>query len=207
MKGNKQRSDKRKPSDNDRLIMAIDRAGDRIIDKLDEVVQAIRTPKTPSLSRTTIHVVGVELKRKENEPMPPVDHMPPLQLPASTVRAKLSVVNPRKPDGSRVDSVTWTSSDETQLPLEAIADSTVMGADPNWVDPGDGSSAPIIELLDPADSLPLKVFSTYANTPLDEGQGTVTVRSASMADADILIKYSDPPVGHFAIVAVEAAEE
>jgi len=156
------------------------------------------------IGHTTIHVTAVELKPEESH-MPPIDHMPLLQLPSSTVRAMLSVSNPRKADGSRVTSVTWSSSDESQVSLEAIPDSTVKVPDPNWVDPGDGSSAPLVDFID-TDGLPNSVFATYADTPLDAGDATVTVKAAGMADCDIEIKYSDPAVGHFAITGVQVPE-
>lgn len=160
----------------------------------------------------SIHVEAIELKpAKEPPPMtPPTDHMPPLNLPASTLRALLSVVDPRKADGSRVTAVSWNTSDAAQLPLEAVADSTVKIPDPTWVDPDPTAVppnvAPLIDKLDAVDGLPLLVFKVYANTPLDAGSGLVTVGAEGMADADVQVTYSDPPVGHFAITAVQAAE-
>lgn len=161
---------------------------------------------TPNQGHTSIQVTAVELKPQEI-PMPPIDHMQDLQLPSSTVRAKLSVVNPRKADGSRVTSVTWSSSDESQVSLQAIPDSNVQVADPAWVDPGDGTTAPLIDEIDPVDGQANQVFATYANTPLDAGSATITVRASGMADCDVKVTYSDPPLGHFAITAVQAAEE
>lgn len=143
--------------------------------------------------RFTIHVVEVELKLKEDPAMPQTDHMPPIQLPASTLRAKLQVVDPRKADGTRVTSVSWTSSDNSQVALEAIADDVVKDADGNPV-------------LDTNDQQPLNVFSVFADTPLDSGKATITVSSAGMADCDIVVGYSDPPVGHFAISATAVPE-
>lgn len=158
------------------------------------LVRFILLPKRRPPPRTVIHVTAVELKPEDPTMVPPTtDHMPPLQLPSSTIRARLAVVDARKADGSRVTSVTWTSSNLAALPLEAIPDSTVKDAEGN-------------EVLDPNDGQPLLVFSTFANTPLDEGEGLVTVRSPGMADCDIVVRYSDPPVGHFAITATEAPE-
>jgi len=156
------------------------------------LVQLVFRHRHRTPGKLSIHVTAVELKPEDSE-MPPIDHMPPLQLPSSTLRAKLSVVDPRKANGSRVTSVTWSSNNPTALPLEAIPDSTVKDADGN-------------DVLDPADNQPLLVFATYANTPLDEGEGLVTVRAAGMADCDIAVKYSDPPLGHFAITGVESPE-
>ena len=142
--------------------------------------------------------------------MPPIDHTPPLDLASSSVRAKLSVVNPRLPDGSRVPSVTWSTDDETELPLEAAPDAIAQIPDPAWVDPGDGSTAPLIDWLDP-DGTPNKVFSVYANTPLtpDPGtkaDGTVTCSAPGMASIDKLVRYGDAALGHFTLVATEAPE-
>jgi hypothetical protein len=115
--------------------------------------------------------------------MPPIDHAPDLQLPSSTKRALLQIDNPRSVDGSAfAGAITWTTSDETQGPLEAVADTT--NADGN------------------------RVAQVFGNTPLDAGEFTVTASGEGFASCDIKVKYSDPPVGHFMItgsVADEAA--
>ena len=177
---------RKRPSDSDRQLKKLD----IIIGQLEEIKALI---PTQGRGHTSIHVVQVQLEPKENL-MPPIDHMPPVQLPATTLRARLSVVNPRKADGTRVASVTWRTSNPTDLPLEAIPDSTVL----------DELGA---EVLDPVDNLPLKVFSTFANTPNEiSGEGTITVAALGMVDCDVKIAYSDPPLGHFALVTVETPE-
>lgn len=159
----------------------------------------------PQLSRGfIIHVAAVELTQKESH-MSSIDHMPPINLPASTLRALLKVVGSKKADGAYATGVTWTSSDETQVSIEAIADTNAQTPDPAWVDPNDGTTAPLIDLLDEAGN-PVPVSSCYANTPLDTGTATVTVKAAGMTDADIVVSYADPAQGHFAIVASEASE-
>lgn len=126
----------------------------------------------------SIHVTALELKETS---MPPVDHAPDLQLPSSSVRALLQIVNPIAADGTPfTGSITWTSSDDTQLPLEAVADST------------DANGA--------------RVAQVYANTPLDAGTGVVTASADGFASCDIKVTYSDPPVGHFAITGGVVAE-
>jgi hypothetical protein len=175
----------------DPVVHAIHQMTERLDQRLEKIENLLHPPQSKG-GHTNIHVTAVELKQEE--PMPPtVDHMPPLQLPASTLRAKLSVVDPRNAGGTRLTSVTWSSSDEAQVSIEAIPDDTVK----------DENGA---EVLDPVDNLPLAVFSTYGNTPLDAGEATITVKAAGMADCDIVVKYSDPPVGHFAIVGVQAPE-
>ena len=169
-----------------------------ILIRIEEKLDALGVPSRSNPA--TIHVTEVQLKERE---MPPVDHMPPLQLPTVSVRARLSVVDPRKADGSRATNPTWKTSDETQLPLEALPDTTAKDVDGN-------------EILDPVDGLPLTVFQTFANTPLTAEEvealpekvagGTVTWSAPGMADVDIRINYSDPPLGHAAITAAEAPE-
>lgn len=183
------------------------RAWTRYLEKWFEAHEA-REHHSHGAGRMQIQVTAVELKPEVEEviPMPPVDHMQPLQLPSSTVRAKLAIVDPRDASGQRVTSITWSSSDSSQVSLESIPEDTVKIPDPNWVDPGDGSSAPLVEKLDPTDSLPLKVFSVYANTPLDAGKATVTANAAGVAPCDIEVAYSDPPVGHMAINAMVVPE-
>ena len=192
-------------SDLDRVVEWFGRIEDRLVEIRNDARARCHHP-------ATIHVVAVEVGRKPNKEvqMPPVDHMPDFTLPSSSIRAVLAVVGPKKADGSYATSPIWSTSDATTLPLEAIPDSVVEGPDPSWVDPGDGSTAPIVPLLD-ANGLQAPVYKTYANTPLTPAEGTsvgalVTWSAPGMADVDLRVVYGDPALGHAAITAGEAPE-
>lgn len=166
----------------------------KAIERLTKAMQRQHPPV-----RNVIHVVNVKLSE---DPMPPVDHMPDFTLPSTSVSAGLSIVNPRKPDGSSVTSITWSSSDDATLPLEQVADTTIQIPDPNWIDPGDGSTAPLVDV---------PVYNVKALTPLkpDPGvfvSGVVTAEAAGMVNVDIKIVYGDPPLGHMAITAAVLPE-
>lgn len=181
----------------------------RIADAAETLVEFLIDHNHDPLGHTAIHVISVNPDGEEI-PMPPIDHMPDFTLPSTAVRAVLAVVGAKKADGSYASSPTWSTSDESVLPLEPIADSVVTGPDPNWVDPGDGSTAPIIPIMD-ENGQQIPVFKTYANTPLtpepgEKVSGTVTWKAAGMADVDIKVVYGDPALGHAAITAGEAAE-
>lgn len=150
---------------------------DRVV-ALTEAVLRLTAEIGTRPGSNSIHVAALELKETH---MPPVDHAPDLQLPSSSVRALLQIVNPVAADGTPFTGpITWTSSDDSQLPLEAVADST----DPNGA----------------------RIAQVFANTPLDAGTGVVTAAADGFASCDIKVTYSDPPVGHFAITGAVAPE-
>jgi hypothetical protein len=171
-----------------------------------ELLQSIPAPA--SVPRPTIQLVLVDVD-VHKEKLAVTDHSQPIQLPSVSVRALLRIVDPRKADGSRVTDYAWSTSDATQLPLEAAANDTAKDVDGN-------------EILDPTDNLPLTVFQTYALTPLSQDDidalpatpdgspksagGTVTAKSAGMADVDIRVSYNDPPLGHAVITGGVAPE-
>lgn len=184
----------------------------KIAERLEDVWRAVMPNRLGSLP---IHVTEVQFSKEKC--MPPIDPLlPPLNLPSSSIRAKLSVVNPRLPDGSRVRSVNWNTSSDEILPLSQVPDNTVKILDPDWVDPDPAADPPnvhpLIEAKDPVDGEPLLIFSTFANTPLTPEPGTkvsgiVTVSAPGMASAQKPVTYGDPAVGHFDIVSQEAPEE
>lgn len=183
---------------------------DRLVAELrgirDELHRLI--PPVVGEGHTNIHVVGVELKPQEVPVSPiPVDHMPDFTLPSVSVRAKLAIVGPKLPGfataggpnfGKYAPSVTWSTSDESALPLEAIADDVVR-------DPVSGD--PIVD--ENGNQIP--VYMVHANTPLEPAPGetaggVVTAKAAQMADVDIKVTYGDPAVGHMAITAAQDTE-
>jgi hypothetical protein len=139
---------------------------------------------------TTIHVVAVSLREDPPVAPTPIDHMPDLQLPSSTVHAVLAVVGPQlasSTDASPVyaTSPIWTTNNPEALPVEVLPDSVVT----------DEAGEPVLD----AAGNQIPVFKAKALTPLDEGSGTVKWSANGMADVDIKVTYSDPPVGHAAI--------
>jgi hypothetical protein len=164
--------------------------------RLGEIVAALKKKPEPD-GRTNIHVTSVELKRTEASPMPPIDHMPDFTLPSISVRAGLAVVGPKKADGTYATGGAWSTSDESALPLEAVADSTAVDPDGN-------------PILDESGN-PIPVYNVIANTPLEPAAGetaggTVTWKASGMADVDIKVIYGDPALGHAAITASQLPE-
>jgi hypothetical protein len=170
---------------------------------LNNILCAIRSRDVPpQVGHMMLHVTAVELKPQENEMPAPVDVTPELSLPATSVRGKISVVDPRRPpNNERVTSVTWSLSDESEPGAGELAlapDDTVKDENGN-------------EVIDPTDNLPLNVYSVFANTPLEPPDGTrasfkVKASAPGMADCTKVVSYGNAPVGHFTMVGVEAPE-
>ena len=186
-----------KHHEHDPVAKAIREAGQANGHGLQAIADAIKgLGAKAGAGRFSLHVTEIQVTE---DTMPSAtDHTPQLDLASSSVRAKLSVVDPRLANGQRVTSVTWSTDDETELPLEAAPDDTVKDAEGN-------------EVLDPTDQLPLSIFSVFALTPLSpadgaRADGTVTCSAAGMASIDKKITYGDAADGHFTLVGVEAPE-
>lgn len=167
-----------------------------LADAVREVAAAIRGLGPRALGHTTIQAAIAE----ENMPGPP-DHMPDFTLPSSSVRAVLAVAGPKLADFATSHQYagegSWSTSDASVLPLEAIPAGIVTDAEGNPVLDEFGQNIPL--------------YRTYANTPLtptpgEQVAGTVTWSSAGMFDVDIRVVYGDPALGHAAITAGEAPE-
>ena len=158
--------------------------------------------KLPTLGRMPIDVIEVNVDT-QGTPMP-TDTLPDFKAPSTSVSVILQTTNPRLTDGSRtpVTFSSWRTSDDVTLPLQEMPDDTVKIPDPNWVDPGDGTSAPLVEALDPIDNLPLLRHRVRALTPLsplpgDAVSAIVTLSAPGMWDSARKIAYGDPALGHF----------
>lgn len=172
---------------------------------LNEVIELLAPHHHPHhVGHTTIHVVAVG--PYQEKPMPTVDHAPDFRLSSANNFAILAVVGALLPNGDYVgtDVDSWTTNN-TSNPLVELPDGIVTEADPNWVDPGDGSTAPQVPKLD-AQGRQIPVFYIQVNTPGDDGNDTITWSAPGMASCDIHVIWATPPVGHVMISPSEKPE-
>ncbi len=185
----------------------------------EQLVHLIRVLMSNHLGHATMHITSTHVDPNKEGPMNPnlpADRMPDTIFPASNIDAGVAISNPRYADGSRVPSGAgiWSISNLTEagaLEVEALPDTVVMVADPSWVDPGDGSTAPKVPQVD-ADGLPNLVFNARVKTPLVPPRGTkvggdVLWSAPSMYLVVANITYGDPELGHAVMSVVAIPDE